>query len=401
LVELYETLDSLLGDLIVLSLPDAGAGVAAECLRHLLDAGGPLGPRNPANRPWRRIRAWNDPCLHLMGKAYPTWTDAVIGLAKRTAARLFHTVLERDKGLIKDRTAEAGDWLRRELLPQLPPLQEIRVYIERERDLTLPMLYPHDGIRTLSKGAGRPREWDLVELYETLDSLLGDLIVLSLPDAPVGVRTKALWHLLYAGGPLGPRNPANRPWRRLFRWNDPLIHLVGEAYPSWTDAAIGLANRMAAALDLGDMSLIAEEAGDWLRRELLPQLPRIGIEEIRSMIRLERDRTLALLQAEAAGTEAAIVAPGKAEPEETEKPPGEDARPIDAFLGGDDLVNALGIHPSRRDAFLKKLERVRLHLGDGNWREVVDKRPNDPRFLYRVKALHGLAAGYRTPKKGP
>lgn len=66
------------------------------------------------------------------------------------------------------------------------------------------------------------------------------------------------------------------------------------------------------------------------------------------------------------------------------------------FLGGTDLLAALGIAPSRRDAFLRRLTRVRLKLGDDNYQEVRDPRPRAPRFLYRVNSpgIQKLAAGY-------
>ncbi|NMC21350.1 MAG: hypothetical protein GYA33_13140 [Thermogutta sp.] len=163
------------------------------------------------------------------------------------------------------------------------------------------------------------RDWDLGEFYETLDSLLCDLIILSLPDSPVSVRAQCVQKLLETGGPMGPKNPANRPWQRLAAWNDPHFHFMGKAYPTWTDAAIALVNRMAVGLStvLGARKPLSEEvsdplseASDWVRRELLTQQP--PIEDIRVYIERERERTLALLQAEAAQAEAAAMGSGKA-----------------------------------------------------------------------------------------
>jgi len=70
------------------------------------------------------------------------------------------------------------------------------------------------------------------------------------------------------------------------------------------------------------------------------------------------------------------------------------------YLGGDALADALGIHTTRRKAFLRQLGRERLSLGDDCWHEVLDPRPNSPRFLYRVDSpkLCEIAARYKTPK---
>jgi hypothetical protein len=69
------------------------------------------------------------------------------------------------------------------------------------------------------------------------------------------------------------------------------------------------------------------------------------------------------------------------------------------FVGGADLADALGVHPTRRNAFFRQLERRRRELGDANWHEVREPRPNAPRFIYRVAspAIRSLAAGYQEP----
>jgi hypothetical protein len=69
------------------------------------------------------------------------------------------------------------------------------------------------------------------------------------------------------------------------------------------------------------------------------------------------------------------------------------------FVGGADLADALGVHPTRRNAFFRQLERRRRELGDANWHEVREPRPNAPRFIYRVDspAIRSLAAGYQEP----
>jgi len=70
------------------------------------------------------------------------------------------------------------------------------------------------------------------------------------------------------------------------------------------------------------------------------------------------------------------------------------------FLGGEALADALGVHPSRRDAFFKRLERERINLGDNNWQEVADRRANSPLYQYRLDSprLRELANGYKSPK---
>lgn len=72
------------------------------------------------------------------------------------------------------------------------------------------------------------------------------------------------------------------------------------------------------------------------------------------------------------------------------------------FLGGAALADALGVDPTRRDAFFRQLERQRKSLGDDSWQEVRDPRPNSPRYLYRADSpkLRDLAAAYKTPKTG-
>ena len=70
------------------------------------------------------------------------------------------------------------------------------------------------------------------------------------------------------------------------------------------------------------------------------------------------------------------------------------------FLGGTALAETLGIHPTRRDAFFRQLERQRISLGDDCWHEVREPRPNSPRFLYSADStkLRELAKAYAMPK---
>lgn len=69
------------------------------------------------------------------------------------------------------------------------------------------------------------------------------------------------------------------------------------------------------------------------------------------------------------------------------------------FLGGAELANALGVHPSRQTAFFQQLSRGRLALGDDYWHEVKARRGNSPKFIYRVDSpkLRDLAADYMKP----
>jgi len=82
------------------------------------------------------------------------------------------------------------------------------------------------------------------------------------------------------------------------------------------------------------------------------------------------------------------------------KPLAGEGADVTGFLGGEDLAEALGVHPSRRGAFFRKLERKRVDLGDDCWHEVNDPRPNSPRFLYRADSpkLRHLAEPYKTRK---
>lgn len=71
------------------------------------------------------------------------------------------------------------------------------------------------------------------------------------------------------------------------------------------------------------------------------------------------------------------------------------------FLDGAALARALGVHVSRRDAFVRQLGRMRRSLDDDCWHEVRESRPNGPRFLYRANSpkLLALAAHYKKPKQ--
>ena len=69
------------------------------------------------------------------------------------------------------------------------------------------------------------------------------------------------------------------------------------------------------------------------------------------------------------------------------------------FLGGEALADAMGIHPTRRKAFFRQVERKRMTLEDDRWQEVHNPRSNSPRYLYLADSptLQNIAAKYRKP----
>jgi hypothetical protein len=73
--------------------------------------------------------------------------------------------------------------------------------------------------------------------------------------------------------------------------------------------------------------------------------------------------------------------------------------PLMGFLGAAELADALGVHASRRVAFVKQLERDRPALGN-DCQEVEEPQPHCPRFLYRAGSpkLRDLAQRYKKPK---
>ena len=88
------------------------------------------------------------------------------------------------------------------------------------------------------------------------------------------------------------------------------------------------------------------------------------------------------------------------EPVPAESPPtnaalsqGGDANLPAGFLGGEQLAQALGVPPERRQTFLRALGRLRkpkagkrAQLPDTDWQEVQNFRQNTPKFLYRLTA---------------
>ena len=70
------------------------------------------------------------------------------------------------------------------------------------------------------------------------------------------------------------------------------------------------------------------------------------------------------------------------------------------FEGGSVLADLLGIHPTRRGAFFRHLERKRKQLGDDNCKDVANPGPNKPKFYYRMEseAVRSIAKKYAEPK---
>lgn len=78
-----------------------------------------------------------------------------------------------------------------------------------------------------------------------------------------------------------------------------------------------------------------------------------------------------------------------------------DLKSLIGYLGSAALADVLGIPESRRNAFKQRLMRERDKLGDDCWHEVVDPRPNSPRYLYRVDSpeVKRLAEGYQAERR--
>lgn len=124
-----------------------------------------------------------------------------------------------------------------------------------------------------------------------------------------------------------------------------------------------------------------------------------------SAIASEVDRTLGrrfdALAAQSRDNTGSSPAPTGTPPTEPTQQSGEarDTGPA-GFIGATELAVALGVHETRRSAFIRRLERDRRRLGEGNWHEVQEPRRNSPRFLYRMDALEvrSLAEAYVRPK---
>ena len=86
------------------------------------------------------------------------------------------------------------------------------------------------------------------------------------------------------------------------------------------------------------------------------------------------------------------------QPEPANPPGGQNqAESLVGLLGGKDLRDALGVHPTRADAFMRQLTRIREKMGD-DWLEVNNPRSNSPKFLHRIEAVRDLAERYKSPK---
>ena len=96
---------------------------------------------------------------------------------------------------------------------------------------------------------------------------------------------------------------------------------------------------------------------------------------------------------------------------EREPPSGETKTEIKiGCLGGEELMEALEIHPTQKNAFEKKLGRMRSvnftqnkkqnRLADKDWIEVRDPPANSPRYFYNVSSreLQEIARRYQMAK---
>lgn len=87
---------------------------------------------------------------------------------------------------------------------------------------------------------------------------------------------------------------------------------------------------------------------------------------------------------------------GGKDTKETDAPAGQTV----GNLGGEELANALGVHPDRRGAFFRQLQRLRTAKQlERLYDEVANPRPNDPKYKYRADSpeLRQLAEKYREP----
>jgi len=96
---------------------------------------------------------------------------------------------------------------------------------------------------------------------------------------------------------------------------------------------------------------------------------------------------------------------------EREPPSGETKNEIKSgYLGGKELMEALEIHPTQRNAFEKKLGRMRSvnfmpntkqnRLADKDWVEVNDPVRNSPQYLYNVSSpeIQAIVKRYQSAK---
>jgi hypothetical protein len=67
------------------------------------------------------------------------------------------------------------------------------------------------------------------------------------------------------------------------------------------------------------------------------------------------------------------------------------------WYGGDELRRALGVPESESAAFRKAISRARCdkRLRDDDWREVSDRRPNEPMYVFRLDAVRDLAKPFK------
>ena len=81
-------------------------------------------------------------------------------------------------------------------------------------------------------------------------------------------------------------------------------------------------------------------------------------------------------------------------------PDGDDATD-DSLLSPPRLAEILGVHPARKNAFAKMLERQRIYLGDGGFQEMKDVPRNQHKYVYRLGSVRSLAGHYRQAPRRP
>lgn len=67
------------------------------------------------------------------------------------------------------------------------------------------------------------------------------------------------------------------------------------------------------------------------------------------------------------------------------------------YFGAAELSVVLRLRAEKCEAFIRKLQRERRKLGNGNWLEVRDPQPNSPAYLFRADAdqVQKIAKSYQ------
>ena len=242
----------------------------------------------------------------------------------------------------------------------------------------------------------------LATVSQITDPTLGDAILKSSPASDGSIDSKIEWvnRELAASG----RSPVSAWVSVIPQVPGRVATVTGKTrcFLSWHEAALSIARKL-----LAERLQPRYTLESWLSCWAKTKWQRIlaGVREERLF--LERSNAFAGAKPVSVLPEVTGTISLDAVPDPESRPPA--AQPLDAescgdppsgFLGGSDLTNTLGIHPSRRNAFFKKLERNRNSLGDDCWLETSDPRPNAPLFYYRAdsQAVKDIAANYKTPK---